>query len=123
MDDVITLVKTPSYIRDEEGNMRPMTQKRQVLCRNESVSRSEFYQAAQVGMHPEYIFVLSHYMDYEGEKFIEYTDWTNTKKALYVSRTYRRPGTTELEIIAEERTGKAHGNEDEPGGGTGLDSE
>ena len=113
MDDVIILVKTPTYTRDEEGNMIPSTAERQVLCKNESVSRAEFYQAAQVGMHPEYIFVLSHYMDYEGENFIKYTDWTNTVHDLYVSRVYRRPGTTELEIVAEERTG--HGNE--PGSG------
>lgn len=115
MDDAIILVKTPTYTRDEEGNMNPSTQERQVLCRNESLTRSEFYQAAQVGMHPEYMFVLSHYRDYEGEKFIKYTDWTNTEKDLYVTRTYRRPDSTELEIIAEERTGKAHG--DEPGVG------
>lgn len=120
MDDVIILVKTPTYTRDEEGNMIPTTAERQVLCRNESVSRSEYYQAAQVGMHPEYIFVLSHYMDYEGEKFIKYTDWANNDHDLYVSRTYRRPGTTELEIIAEERSGKAHGGE--PGSGTESDA-
>lgn len=121
MDDAIILVKTPTYTRDEEGNMTPSTVERQVLCRNESVSRSEFYQAAQVGMHPEYVFVLSHYRDYEGEKFIKYTDWNNSEHDLYVSRTYRRPGTTELEIVAEERTGKAYGNS-EPGIGTEPDS-
>lgn len=110
MDDVIILVKT-TYTRDEEGNMIPSPVKRQVLCRNESVSRSEYYQAAQVGMHPEYIFVLSHFMDYEGEKFIKYTDWMNKEHELYVTRTYRRPISTELEIVAEERTGKAYGDE------------
>lgn len=115
MDDVIILVKTPTYTRDEEGNMIPSTEERQVLCKNESVSRSEFYQAAQLGMHPDYIFVLSHYMDYEGEKFIKYRDWANVDHDLYVSRTYRRPGTTELEIVAEERTG--HGSERESGSG------
>ena len=116
MDDVIILVKT-TYTRDEEGNMIPSPVERRVLCKNESVSRAEFYQAAQVGMHPEYSFVLSHYMDYEGEKFIKYTDWSNAEHQLYVSRTYRRPGTTELEIIAEERTGKAYGDERESGSG------
>ena len=110
MDDAITLVRTPTYTRDEEGNMIPTASERQVLCRNESVTRSEFYQAAQVGMHPEYVFVLSHFMDYEGEKFIKYTDWANIQHDLYVTRTYRRPDSTELEIYAEERTGKAHGN-------------
>ncbi|MBR2706418.1 MAG: phage head closure protein [Mogibacterium sp.] len=114
MDDVIILVKT-TYTRDEEGNMIPSPAERQVLCRNESVSRSEYYQAAQVGMHPEYIFVLSHFMDYEGEKFIRYTDWMNRIHELYVTRTYRRPNSTELEIVAGERTG--HGNEHESGSG------
>ena len=115
MDDVIILVKT-TYTRDEEGNMIPSPAERQVLCRNESVSRSEYYQAAQVGMHPEYIFVLTHFMDYEGERFIKYTDWMNKEHELYVTRTYRRPNSTELEIVAEERTG--HGNERESGSGS-----
>ena len=117
MDDAIILVSTPTYTRDEEGNMIPTATERQVLCRNESVTRSEFYQAAQVGMHPEYVFVLSHFMDYEGEKFIKYTDWSNTLHDLYVTRTYRRPDSTELEIYAEERSGKAYGNISEPGSG------
>lgn len=105
MDDVITLVKTPTYTRDAAGNMKPVTEKRQVLCKNESVTRSEFYQAAQVGMHPEYRFILSHFRDYEGEKLIEYTDWANQEHTLYVTRVYRVPDTDRLEITAEERTG------------------
>lgn len=105
MDDVIILVKTPTYTRDEEGNMDPNTDERQVLCKSESVTRSEFYQAAQAGLHPEYRFIISHFRDYEGEKFIKYTDWAGTDHLLYVTRTYRVPNSDRLEITAEERTG------------------
>lgn len=102
MDDVITLVKT-IYTRDEVGNMKPGELPRDVLCQVNSVSRAEFYSAAQADMHPEYVFILSHFKDYEGEKFIKYMDWIGTEHKLYVTRVYRVPGTDRLEITAEER--------------------
>lgn len=107
MDDVIRLVKT-KYTRDAEGNQIPKEIKRTVFCKVNSVARSEFYAAAQAGLHPEYIFVLSHFRDYEGEKFIKYVDWMNKEHTLYVTRVYRVPGTDRLEITAEERTGDGH---------------
>lgn len=107
MDDVITLVKT-IYTRDEVGNMNAEVLPRDVLCQVNSVSRAEFYSAAQADMHPEYMFILSHFRDYEGEKFIKYVDWMNKEHTLYVTRVYRVPGTDRLEITAEERTGDGH---------------
>lgn len=110
MDDMMLLVKT-AYERDAAGNMKPKEIKRAVFCQVNSVTRSEFYAAAQADMHPEYMFILSHFKDYEGEKFIKYTDWLGTEHTLYVTRVYRVPGTDRLEINAEERT--RYG--DEPG--------
>jgi len=114
MDDVIVLVKT-TYEKDEELNSIPIETRREVLCQSQSVGRSEFYSAAQADMHPEFIFILSHFKDYEGEKIIEYTDWMNRQHKLYVTRTYRVPGTDRVELTAEERTG--YGHEHESGGG------
>lgn len=107
MDDVMFLVKT-NYTRDKAGNMIAAESLREVLCQVNSVARSEFYQAAQADMHPEYVFVLSHYKDYEGEKFVKYTDWSNIEHMLYITRVYRVPGTDRLELTAEERTGDGH---------------
>lgn len=115
MDDVIRLIKQ-TYTRDEEGNQIPSETPRQVYCQVESVTRSEFYQAAQADVHPEYMFILTHYRDYEGEKFIKYTDWTQKEHMLYVTRAYRVPGTDRLEITADERTG--NGREAESGSGS-----
>lgn len=115
MDDVIRLVKT-KYTRDAEGNQKPEDLERTVFCKVNSVARSEFYAAAQAGLHPEYIFVLSHFRDYEGEKIIKYTDWLNREHTLYVTRAYRIPDADTLEITAEERTG--YGLETEPGSGS-----
>ena len=104
MDDVIKLI-TVNYIKDEEGNQIPDEEEREVLCQVQSVGRTEFYQAAQVDMHPEYLFILTHYKDYRGEKFIRYTDWMGREVTLYVTRAYRVPGTDRIELTAEERTG------------------
>lgn len=114
MDDAIKLVKT-TYIRDAEGNQKPNEEERAVLCKVNSVSRAEFYAAAQADLHPEFVFVLSHYRDYEGEKIIKYVDWNNHEHTLYVTRTYRVPDTDRIELTAEERTG--YGREAESGGG------
>lgn len=115
MDDVIKLVKT-IYTRDAEGNQKPKDIERTVFCQVNSVARSEFYAAAQAGLHPEYIFVLSHFRDYEGEKTIKYTDWLGRDHTLYVTRTYRVPDSDRLELTAEERTG--YGLETEPRSGS-----
>lgn len=112
MDDVIKLIST-EWNEDKYGNQIAEVTVRRVFCDVESVGRSEFYQAAQADIHPEYLFILSHYKDYRGEKFINYTDWMGKTHSLYVTRAYRVPGTTRVELTAEERTGKIDGEDDE----------
>ena len=119
MDDAIRLIKT-KYTRDEAGNMKPTEEERFVFCQVNSVTRAEFYAAAQADMHPEYMFILTHFRDYEGEKFIKYVDWMNVEHNLYVTRVYRVPGTDRLEITAEERTGDGHNSK--PGSGSECDA-
>lgn len=102
MDDVINLI-TITYELDEYGNQIPTKQSREVFCKVQTVTRSEFYAAAQVELHPEYIFALSNYADYLGEKEIEYEDWTGETKTYDVIRVYRADGSDRLEITAQER--------------------
>lgn len=117
MDDVIKLVKA-TYVDDDYLNQVPVESAREVFCQVNSVNRSEFYQAAQADMHPEFVFILSHYKDYEGEKVIKYKDWMDMEHNLYVTRAYRVPGTDRVELTAEERTGYGHEHERASGGGS-----
>lgn len=105
MDDVIKLV-AQSYESDKYKNQIPVNATRQVFCRVRSVGRSDFYAAAQVGLHPSYVFVLSNYRDYMGEREILYTDWTGVEKRFVVIRTYRTPDDDSIEITVEEKVGR-----------------
>ena len=116
MDDVIKLVK-PVYKTDEYLNQIPETIEREVFCQVKSVGRSEFYSAAQADLHPEYVFVISHYIDYQGEKFIRYTDWMDDEHVFYVTRTYRVPDSDAVELTVEERTADGILPESSEGGG------
>lgn len=100
MDDVIKLLSF-TYTYDEYGNQVPSEVPRTVFCRVDSVSRTEFYQAAQNDMHPAYVFSISHYRDYMGEKELLYTDWTGKEKRYVITRTYRTGD--RIELVAEER--------------------
>lgn len=103
-DDVITLVKANGYTKDAVGNQIPADpSRRTVFCRVKSITRSEYYQAAQTDLHPEYVFVLSSYKDWQGEREIEYTDWTGEQRTYDLIRKYRVPETDELELTAQER--------------------
>lgn len=104
MDDVLVLISA-RYTTDYEGNQIPIPVRRTVFCKVGSVGRTEFYQAAQNGMHPDYIFTLSNYKDYENEKYAEYIDWHGIKHDLYITRAYRSPDGDSVELTAEERTG------------------
>lgn len=44
----------------------------EVFAEIQSVKMSEFYTALNDGIQPEYIFKLTDYSDYHGEKLIEY---------------------------------------------------
>lgn len=103
IDAVITLITTTWEI-DDVGNQKPVEQEREVFCQVRSVGRAEFYTAAQNDLHPEYVFIISHYKDYNGEKFVKYTDWQDVTHELYVLRTYRDGDS--IELTCEERTGR-----------------
>lgn len=100
MDDVIKLI-SKSYNTDEYGNQIAVDTKRTVFCKVNSVTRTEFYNAAQTNMHPSYIFTLSHYKDYQNEPELEYTDWANTTKRYIITRTYINGDS--IDLTAEER--------------------
>lgn len=90
MDEVLILVHR-EY--DDFGHVVDETL-REVFCRLESVSRTEFYQAQATNLRPELVFVLPDYLEYDDEHLCIYDDdWYR------VIRTYRKG--QELELVVQ----------------------
>ena len=86
MNEVLTLIKrTPGT--DEIS-------KREVFCGLRSVGMREFYQAHAVDIHPEAVFVLADYLDYEGEALADHDG-----QRYHVLRTYRTGQELELVVV------------------------
>ena len=100
MDDVIKLI-SKTYTKDKYGNPVEARTERTVFCKVGSIGRTEFYQAEQTGLHPSYVFTLSHYRDYQGETECSYTDWTGTERFFTVTRTYITGD--RIDLTVEER--------------------
>lgn len=93
--DVITLVgETPAAHGVFDV---PTETQRQVFCSVRSVGMREAYTAMSNGLHPELVFVLSDYGDYNGEKILLYRE-----KQYRVIRTYISG--TSIELTCEEAT-------------------
>lgn len=101
MSEVLTLVKR-TY--DDDGNLFNET-RRDVFCKLESISRSEFYQAQATVLRPELVFVLADYYDYEDE-FLCIFEGTWYR----VIRTYRKG--QELEIIVQKAAAEEVGTDE-----------
>ena len=104
MDDVIKLIQPqgPPAV-DDNGNEISIVRSRQVFCEVKSVTRSEFYQAGQQGLHPSVVFVISNPMDYDGEKKLKWKDARGREITYDVIRVYQNPETGEVELTAEEK--------------------
>lgn len=86
MNEVLTLIKrTPGT--DE-------ITKRDVFCSLCSVGMREFYQSHAADIHPEAVFVLADYLDYEGETLADYNG-----QRYHVLRTYRSGQELELVVV------------------------
>lgn len=89
--DVMTL------IREDPGahgvTDKPTETERTVYCTVRSVGMTEAYQALANGLHPQFVFTLSDYADYDGEKICAYNG------ARYrIVRTYRNNQSIELTV-------------------------
>jgi SPP1 family predicted phage head-tail adaptor len=69
-DEELTLIGL-TYTQDDLGQSVETETRTTVLCEVLSVTRSEFFAAAQANMQPEYTFVVNRY-DYEGQQRVEY---------------------------------------------------
>lgn len=93
MNEVITLIKrTPST--DTNGDPIIKEVRRDIFARLGSIGMREFYAANTADFHPEAKFIIADYLDYEGEKLVEYNG-----ERFSILRTYRIG--QELELTVE----------------------
>ena len=95
--NVVTLIKE-TYASDVIGQMIATEVSRDVFCNVQSVSQSEWFQAGQNGLKPEYKVTMFS-PDYEGEKIVELN---GTRYGVY--RTYLRQDEN-LELYLEKKVG------------------
>lgn len=71
MNELIKLVSVSSST-DDYGDQSPTETSVERLAEIKSIGQSEFYQANTSGLKPEIKFVLADYLDYNGQKIVEY---------------------------------------------------
>lgn len=98
MDDVLKLVNT-CFKTDEYGVERKERTEREVFCKVDSVTRTEFFNGGRNGLNPSLVFTIFA-GDYCEEIEIEYCG-----KYYAVYRDYYIPGTDYLELYAERKGG------------------
>lgn len=76
----------------------PTETRRTVFCFVRSVSSSEYYRALEQSLHPEFVFVLADYAEYQGEKICEYNG-----VRYRITRTYVTAQQS-IELTVEEAT-------------------
>ena len=95
--DIITLyADTVTY--DDYGVAVKQRTGREVFCKVDSVTRSEFFEAGRSGLKPEYRITMF-FGDYEGETFVGYNG-----RIYSVYRTYMAK-TDIIELYVERKTG------------------
>lgn len=83
-DNIATLKKETGRTYDNYANEMLTYSERVVFVMPKAVYNSEFYNAAQAGLHPSITLFIANRADYEGETLVEYegkeydvirTDW------------------------------------------------
>ena len=96
MTDVLTLV-AQTVALDDYGNEVATEVETQVFCEVDSITQTEFYQAANTELNPEYKFTIF-FGDYDGQPIVIYN---GVRYAIY--RTYRADDN--LELYVERKIG------------------
>lgn len=82
------------YTEDDLGNQIPNETRKPILCKVDSVGRSEFYSAATSNFRPEIVFTIHKY-EYENERKVEFEE-----KQYSILRNYAT-GFEEIELTCE----------------------
>lgn len=97
-DSVATLKAYGVSTYDEYGNEVLTITETEVFVQPSSVYRSEFYNAAQLGIHPSVTFYLSNREDYDGQKVLVYEG--KEYSVIRVGWSAQRDG---ISLVCEER--------------------
>ena len=97
-DSTATLIGYGTPIYDQYGNETMPEIRTNVFVQPRGVYSSEFYQAAQTGLHPSITFEMTNRADYDGEKLIEWNGKVYT--IIRVDWTAQRDN---IRLICEER--------------------
>lgn len=95
--DIINLI-SETRAKNSFGIWETTRTSRQVFCRVDSVTASEFFDGGRNGLNPEYRMTMF-FGDYNGEQIIEYNGATYS-----VYRTYKAK-TDIIELYVERRGG------------------
>lgn len=99
-DNIATLMHETGRTYDTYGNEFLTYEPRDVYVYARSVYNSEFYRAAQIGLHPSITLTLTNREDYDGETFVKFEN-----KEYTVIRADWSAQRDSLSLILEERTG------------------
>jgi SPP1 family predicted phage head-tail adaptor len=107
MDSVCKLIKEKELTRDRYGNPQVTRQEREVFCQIRSVTRSEFYAAANAGLEPQFVIRLADFAEYDNEQIVEYEG-----EVFSIIRTYRDRSATSsaIELTVGQKLGIAENN-------------
>jgi SPP1 family predicted phage head-tail adaptor len=102
-DTTITLIARE--ITGKDSRMRPIYSEtpREILCRDEPVSRSEYFSAGQIGIDPEAMVIINP-IEYHGEKLVEYQG-----RRMTIYRRYER-SENEMELYLQLVLGQNGGS-------------
>lgn len=95
MNEVITLIHQTHGV-DDYGDPTITESTRDVFAKLGSIGQQEFYQAHAVGLKPEIKFVLTDYLDYDGESLVIYEG-----QRYRVLRTFRKGQELEITVFQE----------------------
>lgn len=96
-DDILYFVRQ-KYKKDKNGISMPEEDLRPVMCKVDSVSMTEFFEAGKAGLRPEKRFLI-HPVEYAGEQEVKYQGLNYS-----VYRTYERNNDV-LELYVERKAG------------------
>lgn len=103
MDDVILLF-TVVRTKDAYGVERETRTSRQIFCKKQSVTRTEFFAGGREGLNPAFVFTVFA-GDYSGETLVSYNG-----QSYSVYRTYQ-PDADYMELYVQ-REGGSNGKSD-----------
>ena len=97
-DSTATLLGSPVETYDDYGNQEIMYTENDIYVMPRSVYQSEFYAAAQAGLHPSITFDIANRSDYNGERLLRWNGKLyNVIRADWVAQRDK------ISLVCEER--------------------